>query len=516
MSMNRITRSGLRDGSVVPTNVTVGPLHPMPERVLQFGEGNFLRAFVDWQLNVLARRGKLEAGVVVVQPLRNGMVGELNAQGGVYTHLQRGLVGTNPVDHREIITVIQRGIDPYADWKGFLATARNPDMRWVVSNTTEAGIAYVDTPQPVDAAPLSYPAKLAWWLRERFHTFGGTAESGVVVLPCELIERNGAELRACVLRHARDWGTGPDVEGWIGRSVVFCNTLVDRIVPGYPAAEAARISSDVGYLDPMMTASEFFHLWVIEGAGELKRELPLADAGLNVKWVDDLTPYRTLKVRILNGLHTLFTIPALLSGLRTVGESLDDPAMGRMIAEGLAEILPTLDASREDRESYAREVLSRFKNPYIVHQLSSIALNSASKFAVRVLPSLLRSAEMRREIPPVMALSFAALIEFFRGADPDIDRSGWVHPVTLPPAKEEPRVLSSFHVIHSDPSRDAVAVVSDALGLSEVWGADLRTVPGLVEATARSYELLRTKGVIVALNAAVRSAISAPHDENYR
>jgi tagaturonate reductase len=513
--MNRITRSGLLDGSVAPTGVTVGPLHPLPERVLQFGEGNFLRAFVDWQLNVLARRGKLEAGVVVVQPLRNGMVGELNAQGGVYTHLQRGLVGTNPVDHREVITVVQRGIDPYRDWTGFLATARDPGIRWIVSNTTEAGIAYVETPPPEGAAPESFPAKLARWLVERFHTFGGTMESGVVVLPCELIERNGTELRACILRHAGDWKCGEGFRAWLDGAVVFCTTLVDRIVPGYPAAEAERLSSDLGYHDPMMTASEFFHLWVIEGAGELRRELPLAEAGLNVKWVDDLGPYRTLKVRILNGLHTLFTVPALLSGLQTVGQSLDDPVIRRLIEAGLGEILPTLDASPGEREAYAREVLSRFRNPYIVHHLSSIALNSASKFTVRVLPSLLRSAEMRGEVPPAMTLSLAALIEFFRGADAGIDHTGWIHPVTLPPAKEETRVLSAFHEIHSRPSRDDFSVVGDALGLADVWGVDLRAIPGLVESTVRSYTLLRNGGVAAALNAAVPAPDSAPYDWKY-
>ena len=326
----------------------------------------------------------------------------LTAQGCVYTHLCRGAEG---VDVKKI-DVISRCVKPYDDFDAYIALAKNPDFRFVISNTTEAGIAFVETDKLSDRPASSFPGKLTQLLKARFDAKLG----GFVFLPCELIDKNGTNLKKCVLKYADLWELGDEFKSWIENENIFCNTLVDRINTGYPKEEKI----DVGFDDKMINTSEYFHLWVIEGYKELFSELPLDKCDLNVIVTDNLEMYRTRKVRILNGAHTSFVPYALLEGFDTVKSCIDDEKMLAYIRKCVfEEIIPTLDLPREELVEYAENVITRFSNPYIRHMLISIALNSVSKFKVRVLPSILEYIKRYDKMPETLIFSFAKLIDFY-------------------------------------------------------------------------------------------------------
>ncbi len=412
MRLSRAALPHLRASS----SVVVGPVDPLPERVVQFGEGNFLRSHVDWMLNRMNAQGLFRGRAVVVQPIERGMVDVLNAQDGLYTVILRGLQEGRVVEHREIVTAVSRGLDPYRDWNGFLELAAQPGLRFAVSNTTEAGIAYGEEPAPSGRPPASFPAKVAAFLAERFRRLGGTPDSALIFLPCELIDRNGEQLHTCILKHAAAWGLGAAFERWVTQDNRFFNTLVDRIVPGYPRDEAPRLQEELGYEDRLLTTGEIFHIWVIEG--NARAELPLVEAGLDVVWTDDLQPYRTLKVRILNGAHTMLALPAFLAGLDTVREAVEDEVFGRFLRRGVfEEILPVLAFPEAEKRAFAADVLERLRNPFIRHALLSIALNSVAKFRVRVLPSLLEHRARFGQPPRALSFSLAALLAFYRGTE---------------------------------------------------------------------------------------------------
>ena len=374
----------------------------MKERIIQFGEGGFLRGFADWMLQIANEKTDFEGKVVVVQPIEKGMCDMLTAQGCVYTHLCRGAEG---VDVKKI-DVISRCVKPYDDFDAYIALAQNPDFRFVISNTTEAGIAFVETDKLSDRPASSFPGKLTQLLKARFDAKLG----GFVFLPCELIDKNGTNLKKCVLQYADLWELGDEFKSWIENENIFCNTLVDRINTGYPKEEKI----DVGFDDKMINTSEYFHLWVIEGYKELFSELPLDKCDLNVIVTDNLEMYRTRKVRILNGAHTSFVPYALLEGFDTVKSCIDDEKMLAYIRKCVfEEIIPTLDLPREELVEYAENVITRFSNPYIRHMLISIALNSVSKFKVRVLPSILEYIKRYDKMPETLIFSFAKLIDFY-------------------------------------------------------------------------------------------------------
>ena len=374
----------------------------MKERIIQFGEGGFLRGFADWMLQIANEKKVFDGKVVVVQPIEKGMCDMLTAQGCVYTHLCRGAEG---VDVKKI-DVISRCVKPYDDFDAYMALAQNPDFRFVISNTTEAGIAFVETDKLSDRPASSFPGKLTQLLKARFDA----GLSGFVFLPCELIDKNGENLKKCVLQYADLWGLGDGFKAWIEKDNIFCNTLVDRINTGYPKNEKI----EVGFDDKMINTSEYFHLWVIEGYNGLFDEIPFDKCGLNVIVTDNLEMYRTRKVRILNGAHTSFVPYALLSGFDTVKSCIDDEKMLAYIRKCVfEEIIPTLDLPREELVEYADNVITRFSNPYIRHMLSSIALNSVSKFKVRVLPSILEYIKRYGKMPETLIFSFAKLIDFY-------------------------------------------------------------------------------------------------------
>ena len=373
----------------------------MKESVIQFGEGGFLRGFADWMLQIVNEKTDFEGKVVVVQPIQKGMCDILSAQNSEYTHLCRGVEG---VEEKKI-NVISRCVKPYDDFESYISLADNPDFRFVISNTTEAGICFDENDKLTDRPAKSFPAKLTQLLNRRFEA----GLSGFVFLPCELIDKNGENLRSCVLKYADLWNLGEDFKAWLQNENIFCNTLVDRINTGYPKDE------DTGIDDKMLNTSEYFHLWVIEGYADLFSELPFDKCGLNVILTDNLAMYRTRKVRILNGAHTSLVPYALLSGFDTVKSCMDDATMLAHIKKCVYdEIIPTLDLPKEELTEYADNVLKRFSNPYIKHYLSSIALNSVSKFKVRVLPSITEYIKRYGRMPETLLFSFAKLIDFYR------------------------------------------------------------------------------------------------------
>ena len=392
---------------------TISTFHskpPRPEKIIQFGEGGFLRGFADWMVQKMNDKGLTNAGIVVVQPIEKGMCDTLLEQNCIYTHLIRGVEGVE----KTIVDSITRCVQPCKDYNEFLKLAENPDFRFVISNTTESGIAYTSGDSSDDTPPSSFPGKVTALLYRRFEL----GLDGFVFMPCELIDKNGERLKEVILRYAEEWELGDDFVKWINDKNTFCNTLVDRINTGYPMNE----SINIGYKDRMLNTSEYFHLWVIEGPKNAFKELPFEQAGLNVIICNNLEMYRTRKVRILNGAHTSFVPYGLLEGFDTVKSCIDNEKMLRFIKACIFdEIIPTLDLPVEELKAYANSVIERFSNPYIEHFLQSIALNSISKFKVRVLPSILEYIKRFNKIPEHLIFSFARLIEFYKTGTPDDD-----------------------------------------------------------------------------------------------
>jgi tagaturonate reductase len=498
MRLNRETVNSIPQSA----GVTVGCFAEFPERILQFGEGNFLRSFVDWMIDAMNRRDLFGGRAVVVQPIERGLVDVLNEQDGLYTLILRGLQGGKVIEQREVVGAISRGIDPYRDWDAFLAAAAQPDLRFVVSNTTEAGIAYLDEPRPAGRCPASFPAKAAALLAERFTRLDGDPAKGLIFLPCELIDRNGNQLQSCVLRHAAAWGLSREFVRWVTDDNRFLNTLVDRIVPGYPHEEIPTLTEQLGYEDRLLTTGEIFHVWVIEGDEEVAKELPLTQAGLNVVWTPDLQPFRTRKVRILNGAHTMMALAAYLAGLDTVRECVEDPVLGRYVRRGVFdEILPLLTLPAEETRAFAEEVMERLANPFIKHNLISIALNSVSKYRVRVLPSLLEYRAANRRLPSALTFSLAALLAFYRGTE---IRDGALMgrreggPYTV---KDDAPVLEAFtnQWRRYEHHRDALALCRTILARTDFWGEDLSALPDLTEAVSAQLSRIVQIGVHAAV-----------------
>lgn len=502
--MNALTRSFLRTHPSLPASLACGPLTEFPERIVQFGEGNFLRAFADVMIDELNGRGLLDSNILVVQPIRQGLATMLNAQDGLYTVLTRGVENGEVVEKHRLVTAVRRALDPYAQWSDLVRAIAGAELRFVLSNTTEAGIAYVEEPCAPERCPESFPAKIATLLHARWQAFGANAAApGLVFLPCELIEKNGANLRAAVLRHAEAWGLPAEFAVWVRDANFFLNTLVDQIVPGYPKTEAPALAQQLGYEDKLLVAAELFHLWVIEGPAHLAAELPFAQAGLNVVWTDDLTPYRNRKVRVLNGAHTASVLAAFGAGVDTVGDMMNDAQLGAFVQQAVfEEIVPFVAQPEAERAAYAAAVLERFRNPFVRHELLSISLNSVSKWKVRVLPSVLDYVAARGTAPELLGFSLAALISFYRGTRNAAGacegrRGGETYPI-----RDDASVLEFFSHAwsHWEREGDARVLATMILSRREWWGRDLTAVPGLLDAVTQHLEEIQTQGVRGALD----------------
>ena len=378
------------------------------ETVIQFGEGGFLRGFVDYFFQKMKDQGLFDGSVVVVQPIEKGMCEMLEKQNCEYNLFLRGIDGGQVVDEHTHIKVISRCLNPYTDHEGYMALAENPDFRFIVSNTTEAGIVYEADNQFSDTPAKSFPGKLTQLLYKRYQL----GLKGFIILSCELIDHNGEELEKCCMQYADLWNLGEEFKTWMKEENDFCPTLVVRIVTGFPRDEHEALCKRIGETDNMMDTAEIFHLWVIQGDHE--DELPLKKAGFHVVWTDNVDPYKKRKVRILNGAHTSMVLGAHLYGLETVGQCLKDEKVSGLLKKCIFdEIIPTI-GDTEDNRQFGEAVLERFSNPFIRHLLLSIALNSVSKFKARVLPTILEYNEKFGKYPQGLTFSLAALIAFYR------------------------------------------------------------------------------------------------------
>jgi len=461
-----------------------------PERIIQFGEGNFLRAFVDWQIDLLNEHTDLNAGVVVVRPIESSFPPSLSTQDGLYTTIIRGLNEKgHAVSDARLIRSVNREISVYRQYDEFLKLAHNPAMRFVFSNTTEAGISYQADDKFDDAPASSYPAKLTRLLFERFTHFNGAQDKGWVIVPCELIDYNGDALRELVLRYAREWALPAAFTAWIESANTFCSTLVDRIVTGYPRDEVAALEAELGYHDAFLDTAEHFYLFVIQGPAWLAQELRLDKLPLNVLIVDNIKPYKERKVAILNGAHTALVPVAFQAGLDTVGEAMDDAQICAFVEKAIHdEIIPVLDLPANELRAFAQAVVSRFRNPYIKHQLLSIALNGMTKFRTRLLPQLLAGQKATGKVPPRLTFALAALIAFYRG-----ERDGVTY--TL---QDDAHWLERYATLwqqHGDKQLSTGELVNAVLNDADHWGQDLTHLPGLAEQVALDLDAILSQGM---------------------
>ncbi len=476
-----------------------------PVKVLQFGEGNFLRAFVDWIIDLLNEKSDFNGSVMMVQPLAKGMGEMINDQDGLYTTVLRGVRNGKPVEEFRKITSVEGCINPYSEYDKFIAQAENPDLRFIISNTTEAGIAYHEGDKLENKPQVSYPGKVCAFLYKRYQHFNGSADKGIIVIPCELIDKNGDNLKAIIKRYAGEWGLEKGFITWLDTACDFCNSLVDRIVPGYPRAEADAICERLGYKDNLLDSAEIFLLWVIECHGKTHEdELPTAKAGVNVIWTDDMSFYRTRKVRILNGAHTMSVLAAYQTGLNTVEECIKSPLVFPMMKRGLfEEIIPSMDGDKKQLEEYAGDVLERFANPYIVHLLLSISLNSVSKFKTRDLPSLLGYVKKEGKLPVVLPFSLAALISFYEGTEYEGtalvgNRNGEKYLINDSPEVLE-KFASLYKASYKDNKEKAEKIAKAVLSETSWWGEDLTAVAGLEAVVAKHLENIWTNGMTKAI-----------------
>jgi tagaturonate reductase len=472
-------------------------LESAPEKVLQFGEGNFLRAFADYFIDVANEAVGYNGKIVVVQPISQGLSDTINAQRGLYTLYLRGSKDGRTVSNKRVVSSISRCINPYLEYQNFLNCALNPDLRIIISNTTEAGIAFDETISFDDAPAKSFPGKLTRFLYERFSFFGGDRSKGFIILSCELIDNNGKELKRCVLQHCARWGLKKDFITWLDDANLFCSTLVDRITTGYPKDEADALNEENGYVDKLLDTAEPFGLWVIEGPARLAEELPFARANLPVIVCDDQTPYKKRKVRILNGAHTSMILGAYLAGKDYVRDCVEDEAIYRYMHKLIfEEVIPTLTLPERELKDFALSVIERFRNPFIDHSLLAIALNSTAKWKARVLPSIKEYVARFRKIPPLLLFSFAAYAKFYSGAEQNgdtvIGRRGDDEYVIADDA-----FVLSFFLEHAGDSADAL--IRALCRNTQMWGEDLSLIPGFEESALAAFTLMEEKSLYEAI-----------------
>lgn len=465
-----------------------------PDKVIQFGEGNFLRAFVDWIIWNLDKKTDFNGGVVVVQPIEKGMVDMLNSQDGLYHLNLQGIDKGKPVDSIDMIDVINRGINPYRDFDEYMKLAENPDIRFVISNTTEAGIAFDPSCKLEDRPASSYPGKLTQLLYHRYRHFNGDMTKGFIIFPCELIFLNGKELKKCIGQYIDLWNLGDGFREWFEKACgVYC-TLVDRIVPGYPKDTIDQIHERIGYDDHLVVKAEIFHLWVIEAPKEIEKEFPADKAGLNVLFVPSEAPYHARKVTLLNGPHTVLSPVGYLSGLDTVRECVEDPLIGKYVRKVMFdELLKTLDLPEKELVQFADDVLERFVNPYVKHFVTSIMLNSFPKYKTRDLPGLKTYLKRFGTLPQGLVLGLAGIVTYYKG--------GKRGEVEIVPA-DDTSTIALLKELWS--TGDVRKVAEGVLGAEAIWGEDLNQVPGLTDMLDEKLGLIQKEG----MRAAVESILS--------
>lgn len=453
----------------------------VPERkvkILQFGEGNFLRAFVEWILQDLNDKGAIEANVALVQPMPFGRVKELAEQDGLYTLRLEGIDGGKIVKNSQVINVVGDCLNPFTEYDRFLAYGRSEDLQVVISNTTEAGIAVDPTDTDFSVCPKSYPGKLLALLKVRYDHFCGAADKGLAIIPCELIDNNGDELKRCLNELAEINRMDRQFIEWLNTANHFTSTLVDRIVPGYPGNEIEEIRKETGYIDHNVVKGEIFHLWVLKKQPHIQKVLPADSTGLNVIFADDIKPYKQRKVKILNGSHTAMVPVAYLCGIDTVGEAVNDPVIGKFVRDFVfEEVNPTIALPQDQMTAFANSVIERYQNPFIRHELMSIALNSTTKFKTRLLPTLTDYVKIKGTLPRRLLFAYAALVVFHRGKRGDED-------IAL---NDAPEYLAKWNKLWANFNGDYNKLAHDALAWTEAWDMDMNTIHPEITATVAKY-----------------------------
>ncbi len=461
----------------------------LPLKVMQFGGGNFIRAFTDWMIEVLNEQTDFNGGVVIVKPTEQGDYQVLKSQDGLFTVVLDGIKNGNLMTEKKVVSCVTEVINPYTEWNNYLALANDANIRFITSNTTEAGIRFNPEDTFKDSPPKEFPAKLTIWLYQRFQYFKGDKTNGCILLPLELVENNGLVLKEVILKYSEYWKLGNDFKDWIETANYFCCTLVDRIVSGYPIGREEEIRNAIGYSDQLMVAGEYYHSWIIQGPQLVQKELPFDKTTLNVTFVDDLTPYREMKVRILNGAHTAMVPVAYLAGIRYVKEAIDDLVIGKFVEKILfKETALTLQFPDSIKHSFVSDVLDRFRNPFLQHQLISISLNSTSKFVTRLLPILKDYLISEDQPPKHIVFGLSALLLFYRGEfnGAQID------------LKDDPKVIEFFieqwerYTINKV---DLFTVVNSILSNIDIWGEDLNQLNGLPDMVIRNITTIEKIGI---------------------
>ena len=455
------------------------------EKVIQIGEGNFLRAFADWIIWKTNQKTDFNASVVAVQPRKGGKIKNLTAQDCLYHVNLQGLDGGKAVDNIDLVDVISRGIDPYEDFESYMKLAEQPEMRFVISNTTEAGIAFDASCKFSDKPAASYPGKLVQLLYHRYEYFKGDVSKGFIILPCELIFHNGKQLKDCIFQYIKHWNLGADFQKWFENACPVYNTLVDRIVPGFPKDNAEKIMERIGFEDKQLVMGEVFHLWVIEAPESLSAEFSADKAGLHVHFVPSEAPYHERKVTLLNGPHTVLSPVGYLSGLDTVRECCEDALIGRFVDKVMYdELLPTLNLPKDELIKFADDVNNRFKNPYVRHFVTSIMLTSFPKFKTRDLPGLKIYFDRKGELPKCIVLGLAAICTYYKGGKRGSDQ--------ITP-NDAPEILSLLKKLWA--TNSCAEVSRGILAADFIWGEDLNQIPGLTAMLTEFLEKIQKDGM---------------------
>ncbi len=465
-------------------------IHKKPERkikIMQFGEGNFLRAFVEWILQDLNDKGAIEASVAIVQPMPFGRVKELADQDGLYTLRLEGIDNGENVRKSQIIDVIGDCINPFTEYEKYLKYGESEDLQVIISNTTEAGIAVDASDTDFSKCPKSFPGKLLALLKRRYDRFKGDMNKGLAIIPCELIDDNGDELYRCLTELAKINKMDGKFIKWMQTANHFTSTLVDRIVPGYPKNEIEAIQKETGYIDNNVVKGEIFHLWVLKKEPFVQKVLPADKTGLNVIFADDIHPYKQRKVKILNGSHTALVPVAYLCGIDTVGEAMNDKTIGKFVKDFIfGEVNPTIDLPADQMTAFANSVIERYKNPYIRHELMSIALNSTTKFRTRLLPTLLDYVKINGKLPQHLLFSLASLIAFHKGKRGNEE-------IAL---NDDPAYLAKWKYLWTEFDGDLDKLAKEALAWKGAWDMDMNTIhPDITKTVAKYLKEIQTKGM---------------------
>lgn len=481
-------------------NKRTAPKSVAPERIIQFGEGNFLRCFVDWIVYRMNRKTDFNSSVVVVQPIEKGMVDWLNGQDCLYHVNLQGRLNGEVVNSLTRIDCISRALNPYTQNQAFIALADQPEIRFVISNTTEAGIAFDPSCKLSDAPASSYPGKLTQLLYRRFQTFKGDKTKGLIIMPCELIFLNGHHLKECIYKYIELWKDdfGKDYakfKEWFTKYCYVCATLVDRIVPGFPRKDITKIQKQICYEDNLVVQGEAFHLWVIEkpenmSIAALKKEFPAEKAGLNVLIAPSEKPYHERKVTLLNGPHTVLSPVAYLSGINIVRDACNHPVVGKYIHKvQFEELMQTLNLPMDELQKFAADVLERFNNPYVDHQVTSIMLNSFPKYETRDLPGVKTYLERKGELPKGLVFGLAAIITYYKGGN-RFDGTEIV-------PNDAPEIMQLLKDLWA--TGDTLRVAEGVLAAEFIWHENLNNIPGMTQLVKEYLDKIQAEGMLNAV-----------------